>query len=87
LFTLLHGARGLLLTFGKPEFIDITPWADRVDVVPADHARGWELPVIGQVAAPKAVLVRPDGHVAWVGDESRGGLAEALTRWFGPAAA
>jgi hypothetical protein len=44
----------------------------------------WELPVVGAVAAPEAVLVRPDGHVAWVGDGSATGLAEALTTWFGP---
>ena len=87
LFTLLHGARGLLLTFGKPDVIDITPWADRVDVVDADHGGVWELPVIGQIVAPKAVLVRPDGYVAWVGDEIDLGLADALTRWFGEAAA
>ena len=87
LFTLLHGARGLLLTFGKPDVTAITPWADRVDVVAADHAGEWELPVIGHVTAPKAVLVRPDGYVAWVGDEIELGLADALTRWFGEAAA
>jgi len=87
LFTLLHGGRGLLLNFGKADVTDITPWTDRVDVVFADHAGGWALPVIGHVTAPKAVLVRPDGHVAWVGDESRHGLAEALTRWFGSDAA
>ncbi|MBR1130155.1 FAD-dependent monooxygenase [Bradyrhizobium iriomotense] len=87
LFTLLHSARGLLLNLGKPDTIDITPWADRTDVVDADYGDGWELPAIGHVHAPKAVLVRPDGHVAWVGDESQFGLAEALTRWFGPAAA
>lgn len=88
LFTLLRGARGLLLSFGKVDVIDIPPWADRIDVVDADHGDDeWELPVVGHVTAPTTVLVRPDGHVAWAGDESRSGLAEALTRWFGPAAA
>ncbi|MGX1165487.1 2-polyprenyl-6-methoxyphenol hydroxylase-like FAD-dependent oxidoreductase [Bradyrhizobium sp. USDA 372] len=84
LFTLLHGARGVLLNFGKPGDIDITPWADRLAIVDADYDGPLQLPAIGAVPAPGAVLVRPDGHVAWVGDESSCGLAEALTRWFGP---
>lgn len=84
LFSLLHGARGLLLNFGKRGGIDIAPWADRIAVVDADHDGAWQLPAIGEVAAPQAVLVRPDGHVGWVGDENRCGLAEALTKWFGP---
>jgi hypothetical protein len=75
----------LLLDFGKTSGFDIAPWADRINLVEADYHGAWELPSIGQVAAPKAVLVRPDGHVAWVGDESQHGLAETLTRWFGPA--
>ncbi|MCK1722524.1 FAD-dependent monooxygenase [Bradyrhizobium sp. 141] len=86
LFTLLHGARGVLLDFGKRGGIDLTPWADRIGVVDAAYDGPWELPAIGRVAAPSAVLVRPDGHVAWVGDASQDGLEEALTRWFGPAA-
>ncbi|PJG54224.1 hypothetical protein CVM73_15520 [Bradyrhizobium forestalis] len=87
LFSLLHDARDLLLNFGKRGGIDIAPWADRIAVVDADHNDAWELPAIGEVAAPKAVLVRPDGHVAWVGNENRCGLAEALTKWFGPGGA
>ncbi|MGY3034596.1 2-polyprenyl-6-methoxyphenol hydroxylase-like FAD-dependent oxidoreductase [Bradyrhizobium sp. USDA 4354] len=87
LFTLLHGARGALLNFGKRGGIDIAPWADRLEIVDADYDSAWQLPAIGEVAAPSAVLVRPDGHVAWVGDESQRGLAEALTRWFGPGGA
>ncbi|MBB4258665.1 MULTISPECIES: FAD-dependent monooxygenase [unclassified Bradyrhizobium] len=87
LFTLLHGARGVLLNFGKRGGIDIGPWKNRIDVVDARTDCVWELPVIGQVTAPDAVLVRPDGHVAWVGDESQHGLEEAVRRWFGPGAA
>lgn len=87
LFTLLHGARGVLLNFDKHDEIDAAPWRDRIDVVNASYDGPWEIPVIGHVGAPGAVLVRPDGHVAWVGDESPHGLEEALTRWFGPAAA
>ncbi|OKO86623.1 hypothetical protein AC629_16260 [Bradyrhizobium sp. NAS80.1] len=85
LFTLLHGARGLLLNFGKPGRVNIAPWADRVRCIDADYDGPWELPAIGHVAAPEAVLVRPDGHVAWVGDASQRGLMEALTKWFGQA--
>jgi hypothetical protein len=79
--------RGLLLDFGKAGNIDIAPWADRIDRIEAEYDGPWQLPAIGQVAAPGAVLVRPDGHVAWVGDESQHGLADAITRWFGPASA
>ncbi|MBJ7401977.1 MAG: FAD-dependent monooxygenase [Bradyrhizobium sp.] len=87
LFTLLHGARGVLLHFGKRGGIDITPWADRLQRVDADYDGDLQLPAIGAVPAPSAVLVRPDGHVAWVGDGSQRGLADALKRWFGPGGA
>ncbi|WP_028137699.1 FAD-dependent monooxygenase [Bradyrhizobium japonicum] len=87
LFTLLHRARGVLLNFGEEGGIDPAPWTNRIDVVDAATDNAWELPVVGRVAAPGAVLVRPDGHVAWVGDGSQRGLAEALTRWFGPGGA
>jgi 2-polyprenyl-6-methoxyphenol hydroxylase-like FAD-dependent oxidoreductase len=84
-FTLLHGGRPALLNFGGPGGLDITPWADRVQRVDAEYAGPWELPALGPVTAPGAVLVRPDGHVAWVGEPGqRRGLAEALTTWFGP---
>ncbi|HEY1357938.1 MAG TPA: FAD-dependent monooxygenase [Thermoleophilaceae bacterium] len=83
-FTLLHDARPLLLNLGEPGGVDITPWAERVRLVDADYAGTWELPVLGTVSAPSAVLIRPDGHVAWVGDGTDAGLADALTTWFGP---
>ena len=82
-FPLLHAARPVLLDLGAPGDLDITPWADRVRRIDAGHAGPWELPVIGAVAAPAAVLIRPDGYVAWVGDSTRLGLADALTTWFG----
>ena len=85
-FSLLHDARPLLLNLGEPGDVDITPWADRVRSVDARYAGAWELPALGPVPAPAVVLVRPDGHVAWVGDQTRAGLAEALTAWFGPPA-
>ena len=79
-FTLLHEARPVLLNLGA---LDATRWADRVRVVDAAYDGEWELPVLGTVPAPTAVLVRPDGHVAWVGDETDPGLPEALAAWFG----
>jgi 3-(3-hydroxy-phenyl)propionate hydroxylase len=83
-FTLLHTARPLLLNFGEPGSIDIGLWANRVQLIDARYADPWELPAIGVVPAPVAVLVRPDGYVAWVGDGSPVGLVEALTVWVGP---
>ncbi len=84
-FTLLHYARPALLNFGKPGTFDITPWADRVQLIDAEYAGVWELPVIGVVDAPAAVLIRPDGYVAWVGNGTDPGLRESLTTWFGSA--
>ncbi len=82
-FTLLHDARPVLLNLGVPGGIDITPWADRVQLIDAKYDGTWELPAIGVVTAPTAVLIRPDGYVAWVGDQIRLGLADALATWFG----
>jgi hypothetical protein len=83
-FTLLHAAQPLLLNLDEPGGLGITPWADRVQLIEATYDGAWELPVIGPVGAPAAVLIRPDGYVAWVGDRSQAGLADALTTWFGP---
>ena len=86
-FSLLHDARPVLLNFGDPGAFDIAPWADRVRLVDANYAGTWELPVLGPVTAPNAVLIRPDGYVAWVGDGTQRGLTDALARWFGQSAA
>ncbi len=86
-FTLLHDARPVLLNLGVPGGFDITPWADRVQLIDAEHAGTWVLPALGAVSAPAAVLIRPDGYVAWVGELTQPGLADALTTWFGPPAA
>ena len=83
-FSLLHEARPVLLNLGRPGSFDIAPWADRVQLIDAQYVDPWELPAIGTVAAPTAVLIRPDGYVAWVGDLAQRGLTEALTTWFGP---
>jgi hypothetical protein len=82
-FTLLHAARPVLLNLGEPDSFEISPWADRVQVVDARYGGAWELPALGAVPAPGAILIRPDGYVAWVGDPSAIGLADALTTWFG----
>jgi 2-polyprenyl-6-methoxyphenol hydroxylase-like FAD-dependent oxidoreductase len=87
LFSLLHKARPVLLNLGEADAFDIAPWAGRVQSVDAKYDSAWELPAIGVVAAPTAVLIRPDGYVAWVGDVSQQGLSEALTTWFGAPAA
>jgi 3-(3-hydroxy-phenyl)propionate hydroxylase len=83
MFTLLHDARPVLLNLGEPGGVDITGWADRVQLMDAKYVGTWELPVLGVVNAPDAVLIRPDGHVAWVGDQTRVGLDDALTTWCG----
>jgi 2-polyprenyl-6-methoxyphenol hydroxylase-like FAD-dependent oxidoreductase len=83
-FTLLHDARPVLLNLGVPGGFDITPWADRVRLIDAKYDGVWELPALGVIAAPSAVLVRPDGYVAWVGDHTQLGLRDALSTWFGP---
>ena len=82
-FTLLHDAHPVLLNLGKPSGFDISRWADRLVAMDAEYAGDWELPAIGQVAAPAAVLIRPDGYVAWVGDGTDHGLRDVLTTWFG----
>ena len=82
-FMLLHDARPVLLNLGEPGRVAIRPWADRVQSIDAKYEGTWELPVIGAVTPPTAVLIRPDGYVAWVGDETQAGLVEALTVWFG----
>lgn len=83
-FELLHDAKPVLLNLGEPGGFDLTPWADRVQLIDAEYVRVWELPVLGAVTAPTAVVIRPDGYVAWVGEGTRLGLPEALTTWFGP---
>lgn len=84
-FTLLHTARPVLLNLDEPGGFDITPWADRARLIDAQHHGTWELPVLGEVEAPAAVLIRPDGHVAWAGDLTDPALPRALTAWFGAA--
>ncbi len=83
-FELLHTAKPALLNLGEPGSFDITPWADRVQLIDASYKGEWELPVLGVVSAPTAVLIRPDGYVAWVGDGTHLGLPDALATWFGP---
>src|SRR5256714_2940531 len=83
-FELLHDAQPVVLDLGEPGGFDITQWVDRVQMIDAKYVGPWELPVLGAVTAPAAVLIRPDGYVAWVEDLAQLGLADALTTWFGP---
>jgi hypothetical protein len=82
-YSFLHQARPVLINLGQPGRFDITPWGDRVPLIDATAAGPWELPILGEIEAPAAVLVRADGHVAWVGDGTDAGLRDALTTWFG----
>ena len=86
-YALLHDARPLFLTFESSDRFAVSPWPERVKRIIAESTGSWELPVIGTVAAPDAVLIRPDGYVAWVGEGENAGLVEALTKWFGGGAA
>jgi 3-(3-hydroxy-phenyl)propionate hydroxylase len=86
-FTLLHEARPALINFGKPGGIDIAAWSDRVQLIDAKYDGVWELPALGRVMAPAALLIRPDGYVAWAGDGTQSGLADALIKWCGRPAA
>jgi 3-(3-hydroxy-phenyl)propionate hydroxylase len=82
-YEFLHSARPVLLNLDQPRVLDITPWTDRVQLIDAEYVGPWELPVFGSVSAPGAVLIRPDGYVAWVGEGTDAGLRDALTIWFG----
>jgi 3-(3-hydroxy-phenyl)propionate hydroxylase len=91
-FALLRDARPVLLSVmpansGIHADARVARWADRVRVIEAAYNGTWDLPVIGAVPAPTAVLVRPDGYVAWVGEGTEAGLIDALTAWFGQPAA
>jgi 2-polyprenyl-6-methoxyphenol hydroxylase-like FAD-dependent oxidoreductase len=82
-YELLHSAKPVLLNLGEPGSLDITPWDDRVQLVDATYSGQWQLPVLGAVAAPTAVLIRPDGYAAWVGNGTDTALGDAMTTWFG----
>jgi 2-polyprenyl-6-methoxyphenol hydroxylase-like FAD-dependent oxidoreductase len=83
-FSLLHHARPVLLNLDEPGAYEIAPWADRVQLIDAKYGGPCELPALGVITAPPAVLIRPDGYVAWVGEKTQRGLTGALTTWFGP---
>src|SRR5262249_51167224 len=87
LYTLLRDARAVLLNLGESVGIDINQWVSRVQLIDAKYDGAWELPALGAVAAPTAVLIRPDGYAAWVGGQTKSGLTDALTTWFGAPAA
>jgi hypothetical protein len=82
-FELLHKARPVLLDLGDAAGFDVSPWGGRVRMVEGRYDGVWELPVLGEVAAPPAVLIRPDGHVAWAGDLADPALPATISAWFG----
>ncbi|WP_431953890.1 FAD-dependent monooxygenase [Nocardia lijiangensis] len=94
-FTVLQQARPILIDLGAAVSADIlAPWADRVNRVDArlesaQPGDRWHLPVFGDVPAVDAMLVRPDGYVAWVNPANRPidheTLTTALTQWLGAA--
>ena len=86
LFTLLHEAKPLLVNFSDRGSLNLAPWSDHVRSIDAQYSGEWNLPAVGPVPAPGAVLIRPDGHVAWAGNSTGEGLEEALTTWAGPPA-
>lgn len=83
-FSLLRDARGALLDLGRPGPSSPVRDSDRIQIVASRYDGEWELPVVGKVEAPTAMLVRPDGYVALVGNGDDDGLHDALTTWFGP---
>ena len=83
MYELLHDARPVLLDLGAGGAADVAPDIGRLRRVDATYDGAWELPVLGAVAAPAAVLIRPDGYVAWAGDLTDPGLADALATWCG----
>jgi hypothetical protein len=72
-----------LLKLREPGAFDIDEWVARVRVVDARCEGSWELPAIGEVDAPTALLIRPDGHVAWVGESADSRLTDTISKWFG----
>jgi 2-polyprenyl-6-methoxyphenol hydroxylase-like FAD-dependent oxidoreductase len=84
IYALMHQARPVLLNLGEPGAFDLGEWTDRLRVVDGGCEESWVLPAIGEADSPTAVLIRPDGHVAWVGEREDEGLADALATWLGP---
>ena len=83
-YSFLRDVRPVLINFAAAVSIEAGHWAERVQLVDAEHRGDWVLPVLGQISAPTGVLIRPDGHVDWVGEGTTSGLLDALGRWCGP---
>ena len=83
MFSLLHDAKAVLLNLGEADGFDISAWSNRVRLVTATYEGRWELPVLGEVTSLSAVLIRPDGYVAWTGHVADPELPQVLTTWFG----
>jgi 3-(3-hydroxy-phenyl)propionate hydroxylase len=82
-FELLHDARPVLLDLTGTGGVDLSGWGGRVRMVDARHDGVWELPVLGEIRAPAAVAIRPDGHVSWAGALDDPELPRSLECWFG----
>lgn len=80
--SLLHDARPVLISLGGAHSFDVAVLGGRARFVDAQLVGTIELPVVGEVIALPAVLIRPDGHVAWVGDLADRDLLRALSTWF-----
>jgi 3-(3-hydroxy-phenyl)propionate hydroxylase len=78
IFTLLHEARPILLNLGKPATINPADLPARTRLIDARSDSPWTLPALGEVTAPTALLIRPDGHVAWVDDYDDASPVESL---------
>lgn len=79
----LHDAKGLFIDL-EPAFDEVPNlWSKRVKRIVGTCPGPWELPVVGAVEPPSALLVRPDGYVAWAATGTSGGLHDVLTTWFG----
>jgi 2-polyprenyl-6-methoxyphenol hydroxylase-like FAD-dependent oxidoreductase len=85
IFSMLHAGRPVFLNLGAHGDFDIARWADRVSRVDGQYTGAWMLPASEPVGVPTAVLIRPDGHVAWVSQQSAASMESALNSWFGPA--
>ncbi|RBQ15847.1 hypothetical protein DP939_33085 [Spongiactinospora rosea] len=88
-YALLHAARPVLLDLGSDAGLSALTQdrAGRVDTVTARCAQDrWTVPLLGEVEAPEAVLIRPDGHIAWAAPRGRAdtdALRDALAKWCG----
>ena len=83
MFSLLQKAEPIFLMLDETDHFDISSWAKHIQAVKAKCVGTLTLPILGKVTVPAAVLIRPDGYVAWAGDSTDPKLYEACEMWFG----